>query len=60
MGYCLQLAFAASEGLGALGGENGAAVNSPVLLAVLALLTEWELFLGEQNELLGCKWANLS
>lgn len=41
MGYCPELAFAAPEELGALGGANGAVViPHPVLLGVRALLTE--------------------
>lgn len=35
-------------------------MNSLILLGVIALSTDYELFLGEQNELLGCKLSNLS
>lgn len=38
-----------------MGATNGAPVNSPSVLGVVALFTDYELFLGEWNELLGCK-----
>lgn len=43
-----------------LGGASGAPANSAFLLGVIALLADYELFRGEQNELLGCKWSNIS
>lgn len=51
--------FCCSRGV-ALWGTNRAPVNFPVLLGAIALLTDYELFLRERNELWGCKWSNLS